>query len=263
MFHNLSDIGVKFMLTLLLAESSLELVPKKIAKHPSVVVNAKRRGKRSENTLLESTLHHTAMKKLQDSNRRGRPDIIHTFLLVALESILNKEGDLNVYIHTRNDHYLIFNPEIRLPKHYNRFIGLMEQLFFDGSVPREPSGDSAGPLIQLKSGKSLYSIVDDHRTFAQKSGRDLKVIILSDSGRSVEARTYFRTAAESGDDHLIIIGGFPEGGFSADLEKLKADDIISIHTERLKTWTVASEVLVNFRDDNTPQKTDKEAGGGT
>jgi rRNA small subunit pseudouridine methyltransferase Nep1 len=71
------------MLTILFVETSLELVPRKIMRHPSVTRNAKREGKKPNEVLLDRSLHHHAMKSLDGAERRGRPDIIHFCLLEA------------------------------------------------------------------------------------------------------------------------------------------------------------------------------------
>ena len=68
------------MLDLVFVETSLELVPPEILRHPSVKRNAKRRGKRAEETLLDRSLHHYAMDKLSDSEKRGAsryPSLLH------------------------------------------------------------------------------------------------------------------------------------------------------------------------------------------
>ncbi|MEO2151558.1 MAG: 16S rRNA methyltransferase, partial [Thermococcus sp.] len=86
------------MLHLVIADSELELVPESIADHPAVVNYARRRGKKPEEVILEGSYHHAALRKLEDGERRGRPDIVHICLLNALESIANKEGKLRVYV---------------------------------------------------------------------------------------------------------------------------------------------------------------------
>ena len=78
------------------------------------------------------------MKKLEESERRGRPDIVHFALLEALGSPLNKERLLQTYVHTLKNHVITISPETRLPRNYDRFVGLMEQLFELGQVP--PAG---------------------------------------------------------------------------------------------------------------------------
>ena len=88
------------MISFVLAESELEMVPEKLLSHPAVVSSAKRRGKKPEEILLDSNFHHNALKGIEDGERRGRPDIAHVFLLVALESIANKRGLIkDVIIH--------------------------------------------------------------------------------------------------------------------------------------------------------------------
>ncbi len=80
------------MLNLLLADAEIELIPREIFHHPSVKANAKRRGKPPAEILLDSTIHHSALRKLTEGERRGRPDLVHFYLLLALESIMNKRG---------------------------------------------------------------------------------------------------------------------------------------------------------------------------
>ncbi|MEM4586704.1 MAG: 16S rRNA methyltransferase, partial [Desulfurococcaceae archaeon] len=112
-----------------LVESALETVPKEIIDHPAVVKNARRRGKKPWEVLLDVSLHYHAMKNLKDWFKRGRPDIVHVTLLEALESPLNRSGLLEIYIHTYGDYVLFIDPETRIPRNYNRFVGLIEQVF--------------------------------------------------------------------------------------------------------------------------------------
>jgi len=124
------------MLHLIIADSELEPVPKEIADHPDVVGYAKRRKKRPEWVILDATYHYRALRRIEDGERRGRPDIVHFCLINALESILNKEGKLRVYVHTRNNEVIYIKSETRIPKNYNRFIGLMENLFEKRTIPK-------------------------------------------------------------------------------------------------------------------------------
>jgi rRNA small subunit pseudouridine methyltransferase Nep1 len=236
------------MLTIILAESALEPIPDEISSHPSVVANAKRRKKRSGSMILDGSLHHSAMKNLEDWSRRGRPDIVHAFLLTSMDSLLNLEGALKVLVHTRNDQLITFDSCVRLPKNYNRFVGLMEQLFDSGSVPAELPEDMERPLIELSGDKALPAVVRNLRADAESAGREVKVTIMSDSGEAVNAGEFFRDTVRSGDEHICILGGFPEGGFRTELAELAPDSVISIYPEALKTWTVASEILVNYRN---------------
>jgi rRNA small subunit pseudouridine methyltransferase Nep1 len=235
------------MLTILLAESALETIPNEIAHHSSVKSTVKRRNKKARYLILDGSLHHSAMRKLPDNNRRGRPDIIHTTLLSAFESILNLQGELRVLVHTYQNKLIRFDPQIRFPKNFNRYIGLMEQLFQSGRVPESLTEDSQEPLMRLEERQSLEKVVTDLRTKADENNEQIKVIVMSPEGRAVDARDYFQTASNAAENILCIIGGFPEGDYNADIKTLEPNDIISIYPGALKTWTVASEVLVSYR----------------
>ena len=115
-------------MNLVFTETALELVPREILLHPSVRRNAKRRKKREEETLLDRSLHHYAMNKLPNAEKRGRPDIIHFCLLIALGSPLNKMGKLKVSINLVNGFEIGIDPSTRLPRDDIRFNSLMEQL---------------------------------------------------------------------------------------------------------------------------------------
>ncbi|PVX24303.1 MAG: 16S rRNA methyltransferase, partial [Candidatus Bathyarchaeum sp.] len=120
-----------------MAEAALETVPEALWSHPAVRRHSKRHRKPAERLILDRTLHHLAMKRIGNDLKRGRPDITHFALLEALGSPLNKEGLLRVFVHTNQDYVITVNPVTRIPKNYNRFIGLMEQLFEHGKVPHE------------------------------------------------------------------------------------------------------------------------------
>ena len=62
------------MLTLILADSSLELVPKELQNHPSVISYCKRNRKKSSEILLDNSWHFAAMKEISNEIKRGRPD---------------------------------------------------------------------------------------------------------------------------------------------------------------------------------------------
>ena len=133
------------MLDLVFVETSLELVPPEILRHPSVKRNAKRRGKRAEETLLDRSLHHYAMDRLSDAEKRGRPDILHFCMLEAMGSPLNRKGHLRLWVNTLQGYNIEVAPSTRPPRDCLRFNSLMEQLFVNGQVPP----DSKEPLMKL------------------------------------------------------------------------------------------------------------------
>ncbi len=221
------------MLTLVLADAELELVPEALAGHPSVRTSAKRRGRSPGAILLDSSLHHPALKKFPEGERRGRPDIAHLFALLCLDSVLNAQGQLRTIIHTRNDDVIHLAAETRIPKNYPRFVGLMEDLFQKGAVPE------GQPLITLERGVSLERLL---------SSCPSPRWAFSEAGERVNL---WSELASLDGDLTAVVGGFPHGDFRSPVARL-CDRLVSIHEEPLRAWTVTSEILVAYRQRQVP-----------
>ncbi|HIQ03960.1 MAG TPA: 16S rRNA methyltransferase [Desulfurococcales archaeon] len=212
---------------IVLVESALELVPREIINHPAVVKNARRRGKRPSEVLLDVSIHYAAMKNLPNRFKRGRPDIVHISLLNALSSPLNIEGYLEFYIHTIQDQVIFVNPKMRPPRDYRRFIGLMEQLLVTGKVPP----DSDEPLMYIKT----LTVKDLVKKLNIKH-----VILLSEKGELVTPDEVASLAIRG--DTAIFIGGFAHGDFGREVYEV-ASDILAIYPKPLDAWIVVSRII--------------------
>jgi len=125
------------MFTIILAESSLELIPPELSNHQSVLAYSKKFKKNISNTLLDNSWHFGAMKGLENEIKRGRPDIVHLTLLSICTSPAFYENKVQVFVHTINDEIISINNNTRLPKSYHRFQGLMEKLFLTKKIESE------------------------------------------------------------------------------------------------------------------------------
>ena len=125
-----------------IAEAALELIPETLWREPSVRNDAERRAQEPGSILLDRSIHHSAMLKLRDGYRRGRPDLVHLTLLSVTSTPLHQEGKARVYIHTIDDSVLEFGEGARPPKSYARFRNLMEKLLVER--PDERPGERAG-----------------------------------------------------------------------------------------------------------------------
>src|SRR2546427_123137 len=135
------------MLTLILAESSIELVPNEITGHPAILKAAQRKKTDPRQLILDQSYHHSAILRLGKSGiGRGRPDIVHLCLLLALGSPLNSDNQLNCFVHTRDDYVITIDPHTRLPRNTDRFTALIEQLYQESTVP-----SSGPPLMKLRT----------------------------------------------------------------------------------------------------------------
>jgi len=226
------------VLHLILADSELEQVPREITSHCVIQRLAHRRGRRPTELLLNSSLHFPAMRKLPDADRRGRPDIVHVCLLLALDTPLNREGLLRIYVHTRHDKLITVDPSVHLPRMYYRFEGLMEHLFLTGAAPPE------NPLLRLEDA-SLRDLLGRLKP--------KKVVTFSERGERKRLNEIFDGLSKE-EDVCVIVGGFPHGDFMSDVEKL-SDELVSIDPELLCAPTVLMRAIFAYEDTHNIPKT--------
>lgn len=215
-------------LTIILAECGLELIPKHLRKHSSVQRNLSSKNYSSQ--LLDNALHHSAMKDLKDSEKRGRPDIIHACLLNALGSPLNKSGNLNLIVHTFNDKIFKFNPELRIARNFNRFKGLMAKLLIDGEI--------------IANGTSLITQIDASLKDLIERLNNPEIILFSSKGKLVKTPQEMFNK-EISFEHVIIIGGFQKKGFSKEILSLSTN-LNSISKFPLDAWNVVSKIITYY-----------------
>jgi rRNA small subunit pseudouridine methyltransferase Nep1 len=184
------------------------------------------------------------MKRLDEDLKRGRPDIAHFALLEALGSPLNKEGLLQVYVHTCKDYVITVNPAARLPRNYNRFIGLMEQLFSQGKVP------STGETLLKLEHKTLPTLLAEAEADY--------ILALSRTGKPEtlqEAVSTLQTKRRP----AVLVGGFPHGHLTEATIQL-ADEVACVDPEMLEAWTVTSRVIYEYeRSLSLPSKRLRES----
>jgi rRNA small subunit pseudouridine methyltransferase Nep1 len=74
--------------------------------------------------LLNQDDHFWLIKKRRRNPEEYRPDVVHQTLMALLDSPLNKNKLLQVFIRTQKGHTIEVSPEIRLPRTFKRFSGL-------------------------------------------------------------------------------------------------------------------------------------------
>ena len=100
--------------------------------------------------LINSDDHQRFIEqKLQQDVEDFRPDIVHQCLMALLDSPLSKAGRLNVIIRTKKGVLIKVSPEIRLPRTYKRFSGLMAQLL---TKMRIRSPEDKTTLLEIVNG---------------------------------------------------------------------------------------------------------------
>jgi rRNA small subunit pseudouridine methyltransferase Nep1 len=221
------------MLHVILLESAIELIPTHLTSKKLIQKHANRRGKKPNQLLLDQSYHGQAMTDLENTERRGRPDIAFLSLMTLLETPLCKHGLLSIHLHLQDGRVVEVSPAVRLPRNYDRFIGLFEQLLLKGRVPPE--------------GESLLRVADESLT-------DLVRRLKDDSPQSITALCIeggMQTTIDGlesifpKDDRVPVIlgvGAFPHGDFSEDVKSVFQTHI-ELDPEVMMAWHVCAELL--------------------
>ncbi len=221
------------MLHIILLDSALELVPREITTLKQIQKHAARRGKKSSELLLDQTHHGQSMIRLSQNERRGRPDITYISLLSILETPLCKEGLLSVHLHLQDGQIVEIQPDVRLPRNYDRFVGLMEQLLLQGRVP--PQGD---PLLQIVN-ISLEDLIKK-----LKAGNDTALTLLASEGAEKTSVNELSSLLpqDSSVPVIVGIGSFPHGVLSEAITSL-FNRRLELDKEMMMTWHICAEFV--------------------
>ena len=216
------------MLSLILAESALEIVPNELQGHNSVLAYSKRVNKKPSEVILDVSWHFAAMKGIKNEIKRGRPDLVHFCLLEACSIPLYFENKLRIYVHTIDDKVILLGENVRLPKSYHRFIGLIEKLYSTGII--EENGKKLLEIKKMDFGKLIDKIAPK------------EVIGLSVKGAS---SSYEKLAKSIKKDSCIVVGGFPKGHFSDQIVK-KINNLVSVDKNPLEAHVIISRALYEY-----------------
>ena len=216
------------MISLIISESALELVPYELEDHPSVVSHARKLGKHSSEILLDNSWHFAAMKGIKNEIKRGRPDIVHFSILEATTIPLYLENKLNLFVHTIDDKVIRFGKNVHLPKSYHRFQGVIEKLYQEKKI--------------ISNNEMLLEIKE--QTFSELLAeiKPSKIVGFSTEG---ELSSYEKIAAEISENSCIVLGGFQKGHFSDSIQN-QITDLYSIGDESFEGHVVTSRILYEY-----------------
>lgn len=210
-----------------LAETALETIPEEIRNDRIVVNYCKKKRKDACEVLLDQSYHHKAILKLKDHEKRGRPDIAHFSLLEATSIPLYFENRVRIYVHTVRDKIIEVGENVRLPRVYERFVGLIENLHAKNVI--------------VSDNKVLLRLYDGTLKDLIAKLKPSIVIGLSRLGKE----STFKNVALFGLNYerpIFIVGGFAKGTFK-DENKLLMNNIFSISKYSLDAHVVVARLL--------------------
>ncbi|QLH03577.1 ribosome biogenesis protein [Nitrosopumilus cobalaminigenes] len=217
------------MISLILSESSLELIPSELRHHPSVVSHARKLGKSPSEILLDNSWHFAAMKGIDNEMKRGRPDLVHFSILEATTIPLYLKNKMKLYVHTVDGRVISFGKNVHIPKSYHRFEGVIEKLYQEEKVTTKDND----VLLEIKD-KTFQELIEEINPS--------KVIGFSTNGT---LSTYEKIAKEIDDDTCIVVGGFQKGHFSDSIEN-KITDLYSVGNESFEGHVVVARMLYEY-----------------
>ena len=216
------------MISLILSESSLELIPPELKHHPSIISHARKLGKRPSEILLDNSWHFAAMKGIENEMKRGRPDLVHFSILEATTIPLYLQNKMKVYVHTLDDKVISFGENVHIPKSYHRFEGVIEKLYQEKKITVK---DDVLLEIQEKTFSTLLAEINPS-----------KVLGFSTEGIT---STYEKISQEITNDTCIVIGGFQKGHFSDSINE-KITDLYSVGDESFEGHVVVARMLYEY-----------------
>jgi rRNA small subunit pseudouridine methyltransferase Nep1 len=146
---------------------------------------------------------------------------------------LFKNNHLKVFVHTINNQVINIGGNLRLPKSYSRFEGLMLDLIKHKKIV---SKDGC-LLLELKDNQSFSDLI-------QKHIRPDVVVGLSTTG-ALKNFEYVCNELFRFENPCIVIGGFPKGHFSTEIESHLGKKY-SISDLKLEAHIVISRLLYEF-----------------
>ena len=216
------------MISLIISESALELIPFELKDHPSVVSHARKLGKYPSDILLDNSWHFAAMKGIKNEIKRGRPDLVHFSILEATTIPLYLQNKLNLFVHTIDDKVIHFGKNVHLPKSYHRFEGVIEKLYQEKKIMAKNE-----LLLEIKE-QTFSELIDEINPS--------KIFGFSTEG---ELSSYEKIAAQISDNSCIVLGGFQKGHFSDSVQNT-ITDLFSIGNESFESHVIASRILYEY-----------------
>ncbi|KAJ2745006.1 18S rRNA pseudouridine methyltransferase [Coemansia sp. BCRC 34301] len=147
--------------------------------------------------LLNCDDHQGILARMGKDIAESRPDITHQCLLTLLDSPLNKTGRLQVYIHTKGDVLIEISPQVRIPRTFKRFSGLMVQLLHKMSIRSVNGHDKLLKVIKNPVSQYLPS--------------DALKLTFSYDAPTVHLQTWMRRKLGPSQNIVVAIGALAHG----------------------------------------------------
>ena len=224
-------------ISIILAESALELIPLELRNTQLIINYSKKVGKEISEVFLDKSYHYSVMKEknIDFIWKRGRPDLVHICLLSILSTPLFLKNLVDVYIHTIDNKVIFIGQQVRIPKSYRRFEGLMIKLYKEKEIKYNEK-DYNKYLLKIEKNITFDNLVD-------KVIKPDKIIGFSSIGILKDLKNIVNENIETNNKKIsFVIGGFQGGHFSQSTRE-RFDMTYSIANEQLEAHVVISRLV--------------------
>ncbi len=221
----------------MLAESALEIIPTELRNNQLIINYSKKLGKSVSQVFLDKSYHYSAMKEknIDFLWKRGRPDIVHICLLSILSTPLFLRNLMDVYVHTIDNKVIFIGEQVRIPKSYRRFEGLMIKLYQEKEIKSDEK-DYNKYLLKIEKNMTFDKLVD-------KVIKPDKIIGFSSTGILKDLKTIVNEYIGTNDKKIaFVIGGFQSGHFSQSTRE-RFHMTYSIANDQLEAHVVISRLI--------------------
>lgn len=239
----IKDINAKLIslvtshISIVLAESALEIIPTELRNNHLIINYSKKVGKSVGEVFLDKSYHYSAMKEknIDFIWKRGRPDLVHICLLSILSTPLFYKNMVDVYIHTIDNKVIFIGDQVRIPKSYRRFEGLMIKLYQEKEIKSDQK-DYNKYLLKIEKNMTFDMLVD-------KVIKPDKIIGFSSTGILKDLKTIVNENIGTNNKKItFVIGGFQSGHFSQNTRE-RFHMTYSIANEQLEAHVVISRLV--------------------
>lgn len=188
--------------------------------------------KKHENVLLNGDDHaNYIINKLKKDPADFRPDITHQCLLTLMDSTLNKNGKLTVYVTTASNQVIKIHHSTRIPRTFKRFSALFAQLLKRLSIRAEESSETLLEIVKSPVKQYLP-------TNAVK-------IAMSTKGRMVHMTTLAREL-HNGQPVVFVVGAVAKGNPTMDNDYIQ--DSVCISKYALSASVCLGRIMNTYED---------------
>lgn len=197
--------------------------------------------KNGEYVLLNSDDHAQIIGKQGSNPADYRPDILHQSILTLFDSPLAKSGRFELYIHTSSNVLIKVSPELRVPRTFKRFAGLITQLLHTRKIKA-----SEGKKVLMKVVKNPITLHLPTGSFKIGTSVNGKLVKMIDYVRESRLKFTSEDENEPPNTPVFVVGMTAHEDTAKDLDY--CDELVAISGYHLSAAACVGRIASAFEN---------------